>query len=177
MRDLERDLAGHQALDVGTLAVGVGPVIAETRLAPTLVELVRNRPGLRIQVHADNWQALTRALEDGEIELFVGEPPELEHASDFRLEPLTADPGVFLFRLDHPLSRRRSVSLDDVRAHPLLAPRLPNRILDWIYPPGTAPRQIVECESFAVLAAVVAECDAVAVAPLSVVADQLVCGG
>jgi DNA-binding transcriptional LysR family regulator len=172
-QDLERELALHQGLDVGTLAVGVGPVIAETRLAPMLARLVRERPGLRVQVRTENWQALTRALEAGEIELFAGEPSELEADPAFRVEPLAPGPGVFVCRAGHPLARRRRVSLDDVRAHPLLGPRLPPRILDWLAPPGKAPGQIVECESFAVLAAVAAECDAVGIAPLSVIADRL----
>jgi DNA-binding transcriptional LysR family regulator len=173
MQDLERQLALHQGLDVGALAIGVGPVIAETRLAPTLAQLVRERPGLRIQVRTENWQALTRALEAGEIELFAGESSELEADPAFRVDPLAPDPGVFFCRAGHPLARRRRVLLDDVRAHPLLGPRLPPRILDWLTPPGTAPGQIVECESFAQVAAVVAECDGVGVAPRSVIADSV----
>jgi DNA-binding transcriptional LysR family regulator len=173
MRDLEREVALHQGLEIGTLAVGVGPVIAETRLGATLGKLVRERPGLRIEVRIDHWQALTRALEAGEIELFVGEPSELERDPAFRVEPLQPDPGIFICRVGHPLARRRRVSFDDLRAHPLLAPRLPARIASWLFPDGGASGPIVECESFAVIAQAVVDCDAVGIALLSMIADQM----
>jgi DNA-binding transcriptional LysR family regulator len=176
VRELERDLALHQGLEVGTLAIGAGPVIAETRLAPALAALARERPALRVHVRTDHWQALTRALEAGEIELYAGEPPAMEHAADFRIQPLTPDPGVFFCRAGHPLVRRRRVSLADLRGHPILGPRLPARIRDWLVPAGTAPGQVVECESFAVLAAMAADCHAVGIAPLSAIADHVRAG-
>lgn len=77
----------------------------------------------------------------------------MEHASDFRIEPLTPDPGVFFRRTSHPLARRHRVSLADLHRHPILGPRLPARIRDWLVPDGAAPGQVVECESFAGLSA------------------------
>jgi DNA-binding transcriptional LysR family regulator len=172
LQELRQELALHQGLEVGTLAVGVGPVIAETRLGPTLAQLVRERPGLRVSVRTDHWHALTRALEADEIELFAGEPSEVENDPAFRVEPLAPDPGVFFGRADHPLARRRRVTLDDVRAQPLLGPRLPPRIAGWLYPDGAPPRQVVECESFLVLVQAVLECDALGAAPLSAIAHE-----
>lgn len=97
----------------------------------------------------------------------------MEHASDFRIEPLTPDPGVFFRRTSHPLARRHRVSLADLHRHPILGPRLPARIRDWLVPDGAAPGQVVECESFAGLSALAADRDAVGIAPLSAIADHV----
>jgi DNA-binding transcriptional LysR family regulator len=121
----------------------------------------------------DHWQGLAQALEAGEIELFVGEASEMDRDPALRVDLLAADQGVFFCRAGHPLAQRRRVTLEDVRAHPFVAPRIPPRILTWLFPgPGRSP-QVIECESYAALRAAVEASDAVSGGFISVIADAV----
>ena len=172
-RELEREIALQQGLELGELVVGAGPAVAEARLGPALGRLLRERPGLGIRARVDHWRALERSLGAGEIELFVGEASEAERDPAFRVERLAPDPCVFFCRAGHPLARRRRVTLDDVRAYPMVAPRIPPRILAWLHPGQEDPPQAVECESYAVVRAALLASDAVSGGLLSSIAEDV----
>lgn len=101
----------------GTLRIGA-ITTAEYLLPPMLVQFTTERPGVRIKLQAGNRNEIVSMLTKHEIDLAImGTPPrELRtNASRFARHPM-----AFIASPDHPLMKRRRVTLDDIMEANLL---------------------------------------------------------
>jgi DNA-binding transcriptional LysR family regulator len=95
----------------GELRLGFSPgthYIAQRMLA----ELSRTSPEIRVSARQDNTGVLTRLVGAGELEVALGFCSE--PGADVAVEPLLEERAVLAVHQDHPLARRRSVTLAEL---------------------------------------------------------------
>ena len=120
IEDLRKGAVGW--LNVGAI-MGAIPAV----LARTIDRLRRTSPQLRIRIHhAGTSDSLLPALHDGSIDLAIARLTERAHTG-YRFEPLFKEVVCVIAAADHPLARRRKLTLRDIAQWP------------WILQPPTSP--------------------------------------
>ena len=108
--------------DPGLIVVGSMP-FARTKLLPdALNQLSRERPLARVRVISAPYDGLLGRLRYGVIDFLIGalrDPPPID---DIVQEPLFDDPLAIVVRRGHPLTRRETVSREDLIAYPWVVP-------------------------------------------------------
>ena len=114
------DGALREAMDMslgisGHLRIGTGPTAGEHILPSVCVELLRDSPGLSIQLVVGLSDVLLVALERGELDLIFGSFPE-PRMPGMTYEPLGEDVLTVFMRKRHPLARAPRVQLSQLAA-------------------------------------------------------------
>ena len=102
-RDLSAGAAGH-------LRLGTGPTAGEHLLPLVCAQLLRDSPGLSIQVVVGLSDVLLAALERGELDLIFGSFPE-PRVAGMNYEALGDDELTVFAGRRHPLARARRLEL------------------------------------------------------------------
>jgi len=180
-RCLERDVGLYANRGLGDTAFGIGPFPAVTFLPALLAGVRRDFPAIGVRVEVSNWQLLLQRLREEDIEFFVAETRDLPVDPALKVRALRHEPGGFYVRADHPLARRRSITLEQVWAHGVASVRLPQPVLSTLARllGLAAPADLsmaLECDDVAVLKAVALDSDVVLAAPHAAVASEIADG-
>lgn len=124
---LEARLAGAELDAVsgrirGRLAIGCGPSLAATLVPAVVVRLLARHPRLAVTIQEGTLDVLLPALEQGRIDLAVGTQPAGFAPRGMDAAPLMRDRMVIAGRAQHPLARRRTVTLAQTLEHPWILP-------------------------------------------------------
>jgi DNA-binding transcriptional LysR family regulator len=181
--DLDRDVVSERGLQSGHLHIGGGPYPAQSVLANALARFVADYPRIVVRVMMRDWDELLRRLRAREIEFFVAELSTFGSENDLEIEPCAPHPTFILARRGHPLARRAPIVLADGFAYPYASlTRIPPRSLEPIRAAqrrssdASAAYRVFPALEFNALDAVrkiVLGSDALMVAPLACVADEL----
>jgi DNA-binding transcriptional LysR family regulator len=184
--DLDRDIVSERGLQSGHVHVGAGPYPAQSTLTGALTRFVAAYPRVVVRVVMREWDELLRKLRAREIEFFVAETSTFSGEIGLDVEPLNKHATFILARHGHPLAGRAPVTLADGFAYPYVSVcRIPPRSLE---PIRSAQRRLadvaaaqrvfpaLEFNSFDVIKKIVLGSDALMVAPLSCVEDELESG-
>ncbi|MEY2921172.1 MAG: hypothetical protein RL261_2477 [Pseudomonadota bacterium] len=181
--DLDRDLVNERGLQRGHLHVGAGPYPAQSVLADALARFVADYPHIVVRVMMRDWDELLRRLRAREIEFFVAELSTFGTESDLDIEQLAPHPTYILARSGHPLAGRGPLGLADGFAYPYASlTRIPPRALEPIRaaqrrsPDANAAYRVfpaLEFNSLDAVRKIVLGSDALMVAPLACVAEEL----
>jgi DNA-binding transcriptional LysR family regulator len=163
-------IASLRGLLHGRLCVGVSRPV-DRRLAETLGDFHRAHPAIEIAVTEDHNEPLLEALARGDLDAalvgFRGQPlpPQV------RARVIAAEPLVLGVRRDHPLGRRRSVTLARLRREPMITlthgSGLRTVLEDACRDAGFAPAIVAETSELGSLVELAAEGLGVAVLPRS----------
>lgn len=126
-----------QALALQRLGRGEGPLSGEltlgcfTDLAPYYVpdllkQFAAREPRIAVSLREDGFDALAERLESGALDLAL--TYDLGLSSRFERTPLVELRPYAMLAADHPLARRKSVSLRELARHPLI---LTEQALSW----------------------------------------------
>jgi len=100
--------------ELGTVRVGYSLVVSDHEMR-TIADRVRNdHPGVDVEGHDLTDTELHAAIERGDIDLAIGRG--LSPRPGFTVEPLRREPLVAVLPTGHPLARRPTVALRDLRA-------------------------------------------------------------
>jgi DNA-binding transcriptional LysR family regulator len=110
----------------GDVYVGMLPVAALT-IVPVAVRITReHKPNVRIHLIEGTTRQLLDALVRGDLELIIGRVPQSQISGLIRKEYLLNEPNEVVCRVDHPLARKKKITLSDLAQ------------ADWILPePGS----------------------------------------
>jgi LysR family hydrogen peroxide-inducible transcriptional activator len=112
VEDAERRLRAGDPLHGGRLAIGAIPTIAPYVLPPTLQTFVKRCPQVELIVREDVTSQLVSAVVEGELDLaLVALPISDEHLT---AEPLLTESLLLTVPPEHPLARRRRVTVADL---------------------------------------------------------------
>ncbi len=117
---LEKEMDGflRNAADMTRIRIGASVTVGTCLMARLGDELSYRVPGIRAEVLVANTkdietELLNGGLDVGLVEGYVNHP-------DLKVEPVIDDGMVFICSANHPLSGKKSVSLDEVAAHNLI---------------------------------------------------------
>ena len=150
----------------GSVAIGAGPAWLRRLLPLAVARTVKRNPAIRVRVDGGFDDVLLRALSRGDVDLVVAEVPAPETAKDYKVIPLTSDRLGVACRVDHPLTRKKRVTLRDLLDYPWSMPplstRTTRRLRALFVAADLAPPEImVETESMAFLVQTVLNSDTI----------------
>jgi DNA-binding transcriptional LysR family regulator len=166
-----RNAASHAP---SALTIGVaGPV--DHRLAETLGDFHRAHPAIEIVVTREHNKPLLAAVADGAMDAAVVGVGAQAPPPDVRARVVAVEPLVLAIRHDHPLSRRKTIALGELREHPLISltrgSGLRTLLENACRDAGFSPRITVETGELPSLVELAAEGLGAAVVPRSAAAE------
>lgn len=159
-----QELAGAGS-GAGTVAFGVGPVAAVWIAPPALARFHQIAPMARIRVVEGFPPALLPLVRDASLDFAIGPKLDVTLDPSLSFRPLFREEFAVVARKGHPMRRARSLhELAETDWVDLWKPGLPNGPLDRTFAAAglPVPRQVVQCESYNIVASVVAKTDMLA---------------
>lgn len=103
----------------GRLTIAAGPSIAAGFIPEVLQRFAPQHPDVEIKIHDELSDICIDMVRAGKAHVAI--TPAMRVEGDMVSTPLFKDYLVALFRLDHPLARKRSLSWSDLQAYPQVA--------------------------------------------------------
>jgi DNA-binding transcriptional LysR family regulator len=169
----------------GRLRVAAGAYIHDIAVEPAAIDLINAHPSIRLELLEREWAAVAAMLMTDRIDFAVFDIAALRGMPALRVEPLGALRGVYFCRAGHPLLKKASLQLADVRSYPFVLPSLSHVYagliddLDAGVTLDSATGDVlpsIAVSSFRVSREIVAGTDAISIGHLSQVKDGLAAG-
>jgi len=161
--DAKRELADLATGAAGHLRIGTGLAVAQHLLPLACSRLLVERPRVTFDILAGTGKSLVPYLRDGHFDLVLsGIPPGSEPG--LRHEGIMDDRVVVIARRNHPLHRRRKVTLEQIAQQRWILSRSGSLLADWLGQRWReaglpAPVPAVQVDSMATLLSIVASTD------------------
>ena len=126
--DIEREVQLAMGLEIGTLSVGAGPYPSNISVGRACGLLLRDHPGVHLDVRVGDWSLLVQLVLDGQLDVAVAEISGAAQDHLLETEPLPRHYGHFICNPDHPLTRESALNLEKILEFPLVASSLPERL-------------------------------------------------
>jgi DNA-binding transcriptional LysR family regulator len=182
-RDLTRDLEELAGLQAPEIVFGTDMFVAELPLGVALGRMATANSRLRVHAVVGDFEELARAVLGGKLEFAIADTTSAErHPTRLAIEPVAEHRVFFFTRQGHPLTAAGEHSLETLLVFPLVAPRIPHRIAVHIakaMPSAKVERETGDLspnlmlDSFAVARAAVQSGDAIGLAPLVAIENEL----
>jgi len=184
LRYLEETVRQLSGLEAGSLAIGVGPAMAESFVTEAVGSLAQDRPGIQVEMRVDHWEQLSEWIIAGEIEVLVADLAEIGDDSRFRVTPLPQQEFKWFCQRSHPLAAKKHLSRNDLLRYPLATPRMPRWAIAWFdevlaadeQENGSVALPTVRCESYSTLKRIVLNSNCVSVALSATIQPELDAG-
>lgn len=120
-------VANNQGIENGRVTIAAGESTILYIMPPFVQEFSIQHPGIDIKMQNVTGRDGMKLLRSDEIDFVVGSmievPEDIEYIPAFTYDPMLITP------LDHPLAKRRKVTLAEVAEHPLILP--PRHLTTW----------------------------------------------
>ncbi len=123
--DLARELDLLRSGDLGDIVVGAGPYSGANLMAPAVAELHGKHPAVKVKLEIAESRVLQQQLLDDKIDFFMADMSELGVHAHCQVERLGVMPGTLYVRTQHPLARRTSITLAELRGQRFASVHLP----------------------------------------------------
>jgi DNA-binding transcriptional LysR family regulator len=180
--DLEREFELMRGLELGHLRVGAGAYPARMAIGKAVGRLLSQHPRLRIEVMADDLRAIIVALLAAKLDLAVMELSLVAGEPRLATQPLPPHQGFFYCRAGHPLLAEKNPSVRRILEFPFAGTRMPPRVAQdflELAKSGAIDRDTgdfvppIKIDSIRMMKDVVLASDAVAVAPMAFIAEEV----
>jgi DNA-binding transcriptional LysR family regulator len=183
--EVERDFKLLRGLEIGELRVGVGVYPAQMSVGAAVGRLAASHPSLRIDVITEDVRVTVDALLGGGLDLAVIELSIVAGETRLATEALPPHKGYFYCRAGHPLLALEDVAIEHILQYPLVGPRIVPRAArhflalakngtidgdtgDYIPP--------IKVDSIQMARDVVLASNAVAMAPIACLSEEIAAG-
>lgn len=182
---LEREFKSMRGLEIGELRVGAGAYPAQMSVGRAVGWLARRHPRIRIEVMVDDLRAIIDALLAAKLDLAVIELSLVAGEPRLATEPLPSHRGCFYCRRGHPLLAEKNPAVKRILEFPFAGTRMPPRVAQdflELAKAGTIDRDTgdylpsIKVDSIGMVKDVVLASDAVAVAPMAFIAEEVAVG-
>jgi DNA-binding transcriptional LysR family regulator len=110
----------RESEDRGTVTIAAGGSTIQYLLPPFVERYTREHPQVDVRLNNVTGKAGLELLREGEVDFAVG--PMLETPPDIEFHPLVTYEPMLITRRDHPLAKKREVTLKDIAEYPLILP-------------------------------------------------------
>lgn len=116
------ELRSLAAGESGTVTIGIGESFAGDVIAEAVTGFRSARPEIRINLIEGYSEQLRHRLYDGEFDFIAAGVSAYELAPGFHRETIYSADDVIVARPEHPLARKRRLTLADLQGHAWLVP-------------------------------------------------------
>ena len=150
----------------GKIRVGLGSGPGALLMTPLLCHIATHRPHIQTMVTRGSTELQLMQLRARELDALVVDVRRVTPAPDLHIEFLKQLRAGFVCRAEHPLSRSRNVSFEDLLAYPIASTPLADevaRIIIERYGPKADPKSMttLECEDVTSLIDTIHRTDAI----------------
>ncbi len=118
MAGLDRHLAEARGSQIRDLNIVAGSYLAESLALTAAGRMTELYPQVRLRLTSANWAEVARAVLEREAPLGLLDLRGYQSDPGLEVEALRPQPGLFVVRPGHPLTRLPRVTLADIMAHP-----------------------------------------------------------
>jgi DNA-binding transcriptional LysR family regulator len=178
---LRREVGLMRSMELGQVALGVGPIPASVLMPSVLARLAREHPRVQAVVEVNNWQVLTEHLLNERIEFFVADARELMGHPQLQVTPIGTQRGGLFVRAGHPLLEQRKIVPKDLADWPTAAMRLPPQVQaqlrEWIGESENDPAlPTISCDRLEVINEIALNSDAIALNVFAAMRSEIEAG-
>ncbi|MHB0775224.1 pca operon transcription factor PcaQ [Halomonas sp. WWR20] len=164
--------------ETASVSLGALTTVEEDLLPRAIARLHAVAPGVRVRVVTGPSSYLLSRLRLGELDIVVGRMSEAREIRGLSFEHLYHEPLILVARPDHPLAEHTDPDPETLAAYPWVVPPPQTTLRDqverfWVEQGGLAPPIAVETLSLVFSRHYVRTTQAVWVAPLDAVRDDL----
>ena len=121
--EMKREISLTKGLDAGELTIAVAFYPADISGLDAAAELTRRHPNVSIDLRVASWMRAREAVLANAVDLAFADI-RLVDGADFDVYPIRKGPLSFFCSSQHPLARRREISLDDLTRYPWVGPTM-----------------------------------------------------
>jgi DNA-binding transcriptional LysR family regulator len=110
----------RESAEHGTVNIAAGGSTIQYLLPPFVEKYTREYPKVDVRLHNVTGKAGLALLREGEVDFAVG--PMFDTPPDINFHPLVTYEPMLIMRPDHPLAKRKRVTLKDIAKYPLILP-------------------------------------------------------
>jgi DNA-binding transcriptional LysR family regulator len=110
----------RESADRGIVNIAAGGSTIQYLLPPFVEKYTQQHPQVDVRLHNVTGKAGLELLREGEVDFAIG--PMLETPADIKFHPIVTYEPMLITRPDHPLAKKRQVTLKDVAHYPLILP-------------------------------------------------------
>lgn len=129
-QELKRELDLMQGVEMGDLSIVAGPFPHAISAGVALQHLLSQHGGLRVRLAQQNPRNAVQQVLEGSVDLGIADLSDWQDDSRLQTEALPRHVGLWIVRADHPLTRRRTLSLADVLEYRVACAVLPRQFAD-----------------------------------------------
>jgi len=133
----------RDSLTRGQVSVAAGGSTLQYILPPYIERFVREYPQVDLRLHNVTGKAGLALLRAGDVDLAVG--PMLDTPTDILFHPFVSYEPMLITSLDHPLAKRKRISLKDISKYPLILPprHLSTfRLIEMVFAEHSLPHEV-----------------------------------
>ncbi|MCC3304437.1 LysR family transcriptional regulator [Sneathiella sp. HT1-7] len=117
------EIEEYKGIDSGRIVIGTMP-LARTYILPTAINRVlEKRPGVQISVIDGRYEDLLHGLRYSEIDILIGALRNPAPIDDVVEEAVFEDELALFVRADHPLTKKKTITIEELAAYPWITPR------------------------------------------------------
>jgi hypothetical protein len=152
--------------EIGQLRIGMGSGPGAMLMTPLLMLMAQEHPQAHVQISRGSTALLVQALRERQLDALIVDVRSLQPATDLKVDALHEMVGTFMCRQQHPLAKKRSVTLAALRDYPIASTPLSDevaRLLMERFGPSAHPDTLVNlrCEEISSLLVVARHSDTV----------------
>lgn len=119
--------ARRESVERGQLEIAAGGSTIQYVLPDFVEKFLEEHPGIDLKLANVTGRAGLEALRGGEVDFCVG--PLLDIPEDLEFHPIKAYEPLLITSPDHPLAKRKRITLKDISKYPLILP--PRHLSTW----------------------------------------------
>ena len=164
---IERELELMANMVGGTVRIGVGPIIEQDILPKVLLDFAEQKYNFKVSVVTMSAEGLLDALKKSQIDLAVGPFAANELPHELISPYMNYDKLVVAVRKAHPLTKRKTISLEELLDYSLIAPNIPKSLGSQVTQvlAGRKFDPIIVCDNYQMAKTIVANSDYVTAGP------------
>jgi len=110
----------RESIDRGAVSIAAGGSTIQYILPPFVDAFTKSHPLVDLHLNNATGKSGLAALREGEVDFAVG--PMLDTPADILFHPIKTYETMLVARSDHPLAKRKRITLKDISKYPLILP-------------------------------------------------------
>lgn len=169
--------------DIGTLTIGAGLYSTELWLGKAIAKMVLEKPRQKFEIMQRDWLSVMKMVRENRVDIGLASIAHAAMDPAFKTELLKEVRVYFICRAGHPLDTGRDPTLDELRCYPFVGVAISKLQADHfggdagkfgeIDPQSGTLVPAIETASVAVINQIVADTDAIGLAPEPLLKDKI----